>query len=116
MIEASDNGCWEKLFRVHHLLFFDDTILFSELDVFAIKILFVVNDFEKASGLNVNHDKLEILGINSTQEVIESIACKYGCKMDHWLCTYLSLPLFDKPRILSFWNPIIEKIERRLKS
>lgn len=56
------------------------------------------------------------MGINMTEADIRSIATTYGCKVGLWPGSYLGLLLFDRPRTISFRNPIIEKIEKRLHS
>lgn len=40
---------------------------------------------------NINHNKSEIISINSTQDVIELFARMYGCKVGQWPCSYLGL-------------------------
>lgn len=69
LIEASDKGLSGGIgigtnsLKVHHLLFAEDTILFSSMGPAAIDNLFgLVNLFEPAFGLNINHHKPEILG------------------------------------------------------
>lgn len=69
-----------------------------------------------ASGLNVNHKKSEILGINMEIQKVHDLANKYCCKVGNWPAVYLGLPFNGKPRSLQFWKPITEKVGKRLLS
>ncbi|RVW50857.1 Transposon TX1 uncharacterized 149 kDa protein [Vitis vinifera] len=78
--------------RVSHLQFADDTILFAnprEEELQTLKSLLLV--FGQISGLKVNLDKSFRLAI-----------------------LYLGLPLGGNPTACGFWDPVIERISRRL--
>lgn len=79
-------------------------------------LLKLINFFEDASGLNVNRNKSEIIEIHCDSLWIDYLATKYGRKKETWPSTYLGLPLHGKPSSLSFWQPIINKIEKRIQS
>lgn len=103
--------------QIHHILFVDNTILFSFHEEAYVQNLFnMIGLFEEASGLNTNRLKSEILGINCEENWSAHLAGKFGCKQSFWPSTYLGLPLYEKPSSLTFWQPIIDKIEKRLLS
>lgn len=39
-----------------------------------------------------------------------------GCGVGSWPLTYLGLPLGGNPKAASFWNPVIERTEKRWES
>lgn len=103
--------------NLSHLQFTDDTILFSSHKEKDIHNLFsCIKLFEEALGLNVNNHKSKLLGINCEADHITHLANMLGCKVSTWPSTYLGLPLFGKPKTASFWDPIIQKVDRRLMS
>ncbi|RVX05099.1 hypothetical protein CK203_020224 [Vitis vinifera] len=101
--------------RVSHLQFADDTIFFSntrEEDLQTLKSLLLA--FGHISGLKVNLDKSNIYGINLDQAHISRLAETLECKASGWPILYLGLPLGGNPRAGGFWDPVIERISRRL--
>ncbi|RVX14250.1 putative ribonuclease H protein [Vitis vinifera] len=101
--------------RVSHLQFADDTIFFSntkEEDLQTLKSLLLA--FGHISGLKVNLDKSNIYGINLDQAHISRLAETLECKASSWPILYLGLPLGGNPRAGGFWDPVIERISRRL--
>ncbi|RVW27936.1 Transposon TX1 uncharacterized 149 kDa protein [Vitis vinifera] len=101
--------------RVSHLQFADDTIFFSntrEEDLQTLKSLLLA--FGHISGLKVNLDKSNIYGINLDHAHISRLAETLGCKASGWPILYLGLPLGGNPRAGGFWDPVIERISRRL--
>ncbi|RVW71380.1 putative ribonuclease H protein [Vitis vinifera] len=101
--------------RVSHLQFADDTIFFSntrEEDLQTLKSLLLA--FGHISGLKVNLDKSNIYGINLDHAHMSRLAETLGCKASGWPILYLGLPLGGNPRAGGFWDPVIERISRRL--
>lgn len=76
----------------------------------------IIRLFEEASSLNINHQKSEILGINLEDHELPMLASKFSCKISSWPTTYLGLPLHCKHRSISFWDPMLEKIKKRLQT
>ena len=97
-----------------HLLFADDTLLFCDVDV--EKILHVrlfLLFFQAVTGLKVNVSKSETIPIgevNNVHALVEILGCRVGSLPR----TYLGMPLGVSHKFLSIWNPILEKIERKL--
>ena len=101
--------------KMTHLQFADDTIFFSntrEEDLQTLKSLLLV--FGHISGLKVNLDKSNIYGINLDQNNLSRLAEMLDCKVSGWLILYLGLPLGGNPKACGFWDPVIERIWRRL--
>ncbi|WKA00162.1 hypothetical protein VitviT2T_018548 [Vitis vinifera] len=101
--------------RVSHLQFKDDTIFFSntsEEDLQTLKSLLLV--FGQIFGLKVNLDKNNIYGINLEQNHLSKLAELLDCKAFRWPIPYLGLPLGGNPKACGFWDPVIERISKRL--
>ncbi|KAJ9697646.1 hypothetical protein PVL29_006989 [Vitis rotundifolia] len=102
-------------FRVSHLQFADDTILFAnscEEELQTLKSLLLV--FGQVSELKVNLDKSNLLGINLHQNHLSRLALLLDCKASDWPLLYLGLPLGGNPTACGFWDPVVERISRRL--
>ncbi|KAL6334471.1 hypothetical protein AAG906_016011 [Vitis piasezkii] len=69
--------------------------------------------FEKAYD-HVNLDKSNIYGINLEQNHLSRLAELLDCKAFGWPILYLGLPLGANPKACGFWDPVIERISRRL--
>ncbi|KAJ9680073.1 hypothetical protein PVL29_019377 [Vitis rotundifolia] len=101
--------------RVSHLQFADDTIFFSntrEEELQTLKSLLLV--FGHISGLKVNFDKSNIYGINFDQNHLSRLAELLDCKASSWPILYLGLPLGGNPKACGFWDPMVERISRKL--
>ena len=99
---------------VSHLLFADDALMFCEAAPPQIeKLGCVLTWFEAISGLKINLGKSEmvLVGVVSNMEGLAGIL---GCNCVALRMKYLGLPLGAKFKETTIWNPIIEKMERRL--
>ncbi|RVW59906.1 hypothetical protein CK203_086943 [Vitis vinifera] len=76
-----------------------------------MKVLLV---FGHISGLKVNLDKSNIYGINLEQNHLSRLAEMLDCKASGWPILYLGLPLGGNPKASGFWDPVIERISKRL--
>ncbi|RVW55793.1 LINE-1 retrotransposable element ORF2 protein [Vitis vinifera] len=121
MIRAEETGITEGFLvgrdrtRVSLLQFADDTIFFSKasLDLLQnLKIILLV--FGQVSGLKINLEKSTISGINTRQEMLSSLALVLECRVSEWPLSYLGLPLGGNPKTIGFWDPVVERISRRL--
>lgn len=48
------------------------------------------------------------------EDLLESLVGKLGCEVGKQPFTYLGLPVWGNPRSKRFWNPVIERVEKRL--
>ncbi|PHU09599.1 hypothetical protein BC332_21459 [Capsicum chinense] len=97
-----------------HLLYADDTVIFSEdkeEHIKNIRILLVV--FEAVSGLVVNWKKSSIFFENEVPQM-QRLANILGCCIENFPTVYLGMPLGNKHKELVIWDGIIEKAERKL--
>ncbi|RVW35166.1 putative ribonuclease H protein [Vitis vinifera] len=83
-----------------------------EEDMMTLKNVLLV--FGHISGLKVNLDKSNIYGINIEQNHLSRLAEMLDCKASGWPILYLGLPLGGNPKTSGFWDPVIERISRRL--
>ncbi|RVW35131.1 hypothetical protein CK203_085890 [Vitis vinifera] len=65
-------------------------------------------------GFKVNLDKSNLIGINLDQNHLSRLALFLDCKAFDWPILYLGLPLRGNPIACGFWDPVIERISRRL--
>jgi hypothetical protein len=63
--------------------------------------------------MRINLNKSELVPVVNVSD-LEGLAAIMGCKMNHLPMTYLSLPLGANFKSKAIWDPILEKIERKL--
>ena len=99
---------------VSHLLFADDNLIFCDADLKQILILrMILIWFEAVLGLKINLGKSELVlvGVVHNIDLLINVLC---CKQGSLPMKYLSLPLGAKFKDTTIWNPIPEKMERKL--
>ena len=90
--------------RISHLQFADDSIFFvSNRDNCIKNLVGVIKLFSLVLGFKVDMGKSS------------HIAHELGCDSGSWPFTYLGLPLGGNPSSLSFWDPVIERIAKRVE-
>lgn len=111
-IEANPGG-----FRISHLQYADDILLFCPPKMeFLQNIKKALILFHLASGLKVNFHKSSLMGLNVTDAWIDCVAKNLLCKKGSIPFTYLGLPIGGNSSRLSFWNPIIQRMEKKLST
>lgn len=78
-------------------------------------ICYVLDCFCEVSGLKLNKIKCSLMGINLEEGKLERLANLWGCRVGLWPVKYLGLPIGENPRAETFWNPVIEKVEKILQ-
>ena len=99
---------------ISHLLYADDTIIFCDAEPEQLLyIQMVLTCFEAVTGLRVNMNKSEMVQVGTVPDFPRLVAL-LSCKIGTLPMTYLGMPLGAPHKALSMWDPILEKIERRL--
>lgn len=115
LIKSFNIGKAPENLTANHLLFADDTILFSSQEELYIENLFkTIKRFELIFGLKVNCQKSEFMGIGIEHHYYKHLAEHFDCKLVHWPTIYLELHLDGKHLTVDFWNPVVEKVEKHL--
>ena len=100
--------------RISHLFFADDTILFC--DAFREQLLSIrsaLSCFQAFTGLKVNVGKSEIVPIGEVNN-LAALASILHCRVGSLPMEYLRMPLGTSFKTVSIWNPILEKMEKKL--
>eukprot|EP00268_Persea_americana_P041230 TRINITY_DN41041_c4_g1_i1.p1 TRINITY_DN41041_c4_g1~~TRINITY_DN41041_c4_g1_i1.p1 ORF type:complete len:107 (+),score=11.85 TRINITY_DN41041_c4_g1_i1:237-557(+) len=72
--------------------------------------------FELLSGLKINYGKCELIDIHLTESHVASLATTFWLKAGKLPSKYLGLPLcLGLPKKI-LWEPVVERIEKRLDS
>uniref|UniRef100_A0A2N9GD12 Reverse transcriptase zinc-binding domain-containing protein n=1 Tax=Fagus sylvatica TaxID=28930 RepID=A0A2N9GD12_FAGSY len=101
---------------VSHLLFADDTLIFCGADLEQISNLrYVFTWFEAVSGLKINFSKFEIVPVGDVPHIGDLVQI-LGCKQSGLPMHYLGLPLGATFKETTIWNPVLERVEKRLAS
>ena len=106
----------DRSLMVSHLLFANDTLIFCDANIDQMLILcMVLIWFEAVPGLKVNLGKSELVAVGAVHKM-DLLVAILGCKQGSLPMKYLGLPLGAKFKDKSIWNPILEKMERKLAS
>ena len=99
---------------ISHLLFANDTIVFCDADPKQLlQLRMVLSCFEAVTGLGINMGKSELVPmgeVNNMPQLADILCCRVGVLP----MTYLGMPLGASFKASSVWNPILEKIKRKL--
>ena len=104
----------EEGLSISHLLFADDTIVFYDADPEQLLHLrMVLSCFEAVTGLGVNMGKSELVPVGEVRNGPQLADILY-CQIGSLPMLYLGLSLGASFKASMVWNPILEKVERRL--
>ena len=99
---------------ISHLLFADDTILFCDASrEHRLSIRLVLSCFQVFTGLKVNVGKSEIVPVGEVNN-LNALANILQCRVGSLPMKYLGMPLGTSFKTVSIWNPILEKMEKKL--
>ena len=72
--------------------------------------------FELISGLRVNNHKILLVGVNLSDYWLVEASVVLNCKIGQLSFVYLGLPIGRNQQRLSFWNPLVMNIRKRLSA
>ena len=99
---------------ISHLLFTNDTILFCDASrEQMISIRLVLTRFQAFIGLKMNVRKSEIVPIGEVSN-IQTLANILQCRVGSLPMIYFGMPLGTLYKTTSIWNPILERMEKKL--
>ena len=78
-----------------------------------LSIRLVLSCFQTFTGLKVNVGKSEIVPIGEVNN-LDALANILHCRVDSLPMKYLGMPLGTSFKTASIWNPILEKMEKKL--
>uniref|UniRef100_A0A2N9II99 Uncharacterized protein n=1 Tax=Fagus sylvatica TaxID=28930 RepID=A0A2N9II99_FAGSY len=78
-------------------------------------VMYVFTWFEAVSGLKINLSKSEIVPVGDVPH-LEELVQLLGCKQSVLPMQYLGLPLGATFKETAIWNPVLERVEKRLAS
>jgi len=55
-----------------------------------------------------------MMGINVEESSLKRLVEVIGCTMGRWPIQYLGLPLRGNPKTVAFWDPVVEKVSKKL--
>ena len=100
--------------QVSHLLFADDTLVYSEDSRDQILYLsWVLLWFEALSRMRINLDESSILPVGDVEN-LDLLALELGCKVGSLPTTYLGLPFGARHKSTKVWDAVEEKFRKRL--
>ena len=100
--------------RISHLLFANDTILFCDASRDQLlSIRLALTCFQAFIGLKVNAGKSEIVPVGEVGN-IDALATILRCRVGSLPLKYLGMPLGTPYKTTSMWNPILERMEKKL--
>ena len=100
--------------RISCLLFADDTILFCDASrEQLLSIRLVLSCFQAFTGLKVNVGKSEIVPVREVNN-LDALTNILQCRVDSLPMKYLGMLLGTSFKTVSIWNPILEKMEKKL--
>lgn len=111
-VEGAISGLGGKSFDLNHLLFADDVMIFAKAKPNTIRnIDAVLSKFSKASGLEISSEKSKIFFSKSVSDLIKR---QSNFKEGTLPLKYLGVPLHHKKLQIAHFQPMIDKVTRKL--
>lgn len=101
--------------KFSHLQFADDSIIFCEAErEELVHIKRILRCFEVLSGLKINFHKSMLCGVGLNDVEVNQFTSIFNCRSQKLAISYLGLPLGANPSRKSTWQPVIEKVKKKL--
>ncbi|KAE8661369.1 putative ATP binding protein [Hibiscus syriacus] len=115
LFSGFDVGVHDRAFKLSHLQFADDLIIFSKGSIRDLRnVRRVLLIYELLVGLKINQVKSRIYGINVEDGALATWANDIGCSVGSFPSEYLGLPLGYKRNSAAMWEPIVERFHAKL--
>lgn len=121
--QATSMKLWEGIevsrggFKLTHLQYTDDTVMFCPQNIdYLMNIKKILLLFNLAWGLQVNFFKSSIIGMNLEPDWIKFAAKSLQRRIGELPFMYLGLPIGSNASRLKSWEPILEKMRKKLAS
>ncbi|XP_026377684.1 uncharacterized protein LOC113271978 [Papaver somniferum] len=102
---------------ITHLQFADHTIVFLDANpaqFTALKQILI--ELQQITGLNTNLEKSSVIGVGDAASNCDKCARVLGCEVGSLPINYLGLPIGSSSRRISIWDPVIDRLKKRLAS
>ncbi|KAJ9542843.1 hypothetical protein OSB04_029349 [Centaurea solstitialis] len=123
MEEACEKGIFEGLqigideVTISHLQYADDVIFFGNWSKVNLKNLIkILECFRLLSGLKINLRKSKLYGVGINEAEVQDWAREMGCEGGALPFIYLGLPVGASMRKIKNWNPVFDKVKKKLGS
>lgn len=121
-----DKGAVNQVFRIHpkceaplvtHLSFADDVLIFFDgSEASLMGILSILDEFRETSGLRVNTAKTALFLDGGDYQLTQAVAGRVGLQSGCFPVKYLGVPLTSKKLRKQDYQPLLDRISKRLES
>ncbi|GJZ47857.1 RNA-directed DNA polymerase, eukaryota [Tanacetum coccineum] len=109
------NGIKLKGPTISHLFYADDAMFIGEWSESNLKsIVTILNCFFLASGLKINIQKSQLLGVGVPRSSVAQAAAKIGCAVLHHQFRYLGVMVGECMSRRSAWDGLVHKLRSRI--
>ncbi|GKB35851.1 RNA-directed DNA polymerase, eukaryota [Tanacetum coccineum] len=115
-----DEGVFKGI-RLHgslslsHLFFADDALFMGEWSDSNLRgIIYILKCFFLASGLKINIQKSQVLGVGVPRSSVESMASSLGCSIMEKKFRYLGVMVGERMSRYKAWDDVVLKLKTRL--
>ncbi|GJU39965.1 hypothetical protein Tco_1192922 [Tanacetum coccineum] len=122
MVRASSNGmfrglCLNGSLSGSHLFYADDAMFIGEWSQANLdNVVKMLQCFQVASGLSINIQKSNLLGVGVRRSVVDQAANKIGCLVMSNRFSYLGVMVGDSMNRRAAWVEVINKLRARLSN
>ena len=102
---------------ISHLFYVDDVLFLVEWDENNLRQLInILKCFFLVSGLRLNLQKSNIIGVGVTEQLATNMAIHTGCGAALLPCKYLGVPIGESMTRISSWRVLIDRFQARLST
>ncbi|CAL5342156.1 unnamed protein product [Camellia sinensis] len=110
---------WQPKFKLPPGMFRCKTLCVLELNNYHLQDAssfdgLILRCFEVLSGLKINFHKSLLCGVGLSDDEVNQFTSIFNCRSHKHPFSYLGLPLEANPSRKSTWQPVIEKVKRKL--